>query len=308
MAAAEARAAWQRTANRYFVQEDAKRAPKLAYCSSSSSNTSSNGESPMGPDHSNSRTMPLNWNPASPNLPPDTTWWLQLQPNYACPKDYMHEKLSALDSKLDSSKEGGKLPNSNVNEDPLLSQNSPGDLKEIAFATCAKHELDTGGLASLKASNNNFQPKNKDDLYNLYEEKDLVDWKPLHLDFVKKSEEKLTDMETSWLENEKAGPWWRTTDRSELASLVAQKSLEPIWNCDLPQPRKINRVQTMIGCIDNLERDRFFPLVLDQKVDNELAATVGYLRQDLVHRNDDMDNLLAGEANNLHCDLDNLSR
>ncbi|KAL7143602.1 hypothetical protein ABFS83_08G202700 [Erythranthe nasuta] len=34
MALAEARAAWQRTGNRCLVQEDAKRAPKLAYCSS----------------------------------------------------------------------------------------------------------------------------------------------------------------------------------------------------------------------------------------------------------------------------------
>ncbi|KAJ1413759.1 hypothetical protein SESBI_19250 [Sesbania bispinosa] len=35
MAGAEARALWQRTANRCFVQEDAKRAPKLACCQSS---------------------------------------------------------------------------------------------------------------------------------------------------------------------------------------------------------------------------------------------------------------------------------
>ncbi|KAL7101341.1 hypothetical protein ACP275_08G048400 [Erythranthe tilingii] len=34
MALAEARAAWQRTGNRCLVQEDAKRAPQLAYCSS----------------------------------------------------------------------------------------------------------------------------------------------------------------------------------------------------------------------------------------------------------------------------------
>ncbi|GFY93508.1 hypothetical protein Acr_08g0019040 [Actinidia rufa] len=39
MAAAEARAAWQRTANRCFVQEDAKRAPKLACCPSASSSS-----------------------------------------------------------------------------------------------------------------------------------------------------------------------------------------------------------------------------------------------------------------------------
>ncbi|KAI7997479.1 hypothetical protein LOK49_LG10G01108 [Camellia lanceoleosa] len=39
MAAAEARAAWQRTTNRCFVQEDAKRAPKLACCPSASSSS-----------------------------------------------------------------------------------------------------------------------------------------------------------------------------------------------------------------------------------------------------------------------------
>jgi len=39
MAAAEAGAVWQRTANRCFVQEDAKRAPKLACCQSSSSSS-----------------------------------------------------------------------------------------------------------------------------------------------------------------------------------------------------------------------------------------------------------------------------
>ncbi|KAG2714911.1 hypothetical protein I3760_03G050700 [Carya illinoinensis] len=35
MVVAEARAAWQRAANRCFVQEDAERAPKLACCQSS---------------------------------------------------------------------------------------------------------------------------------------------------------------------------------------------------------------------------------------------------------------------------------
>jgi hypothetical protein len=35
MAAAEARAAWQRTTNRCFVQQDAKRVPKLDCCPSS---------------------------------------------------------------------------------------------------------------------------------------------------------------------------------------------------------------------------------------------------------------------------------
>ncbi|XP_024010870.1 uncharacterized protein LOC18015530 isoform X2 [Eutrema salsugineum] len=43
------------------------------------------------------------------------------------------------------------------------------------------------------------------------------------------------------LSSEKAGPWWRTTDRDELASLVAQRSLDYVENCDLPTPQKMKR-------------------------------------------------------------------
>nr|VDD55636.1 unnamed protein product [Brassica oleracea] len=39
MAAGEARAVWQRTVNRYLVQEDAKRAPKFTSSHSSSSSS-----------------------------------------------------------------------------------------------------------------------------------------------------------------------------------------------------------------------------------------------------------------------------
>lgn len=37
--------------------------------------------------------------------------------------------------------------------------------------------------------------------------------------------------------SEKPGPWWRTAGKDELASMVAQKSLEHIENCDLPHPQ-----------------------------------------------------------------------
>jgi hypothetical protein len=43
------------------------------------------------------------------------------------------------------------------------------------------------------------------------------------------------------LSSEKAGPWWRTTDKDELASLVAQRSLDYVENCDLPTPQKMKR-------------------------------------------------------------------
>ncbi|KAI8002868.1 hypothetical protein LOK49_LG08G00139 [Camellia lanceoleosa] len=72
MAAAEARAAWQRTANRCFVQEDAKRAPKLACCPSASSLSKQVDAGPAntadGHDNPNVGFMPLNRNTSYSNL------------------------------------------------------------------------------------------------------------------------------------------------------------------------------------------------------------------------------------------------
>ncbi|XP_039025270.1 uncharacterized protein LOC120158519 [Hibiscus syriacus] len=109
MAAAEARAVWQRTANRFFVQEDAKRAPKLACCQSSSS-TKQADSSPTGATDTNHHTetdsMPLNRNPSYSNLPPDTRWWLQLQPSYG-PRmglSLTDDQLNALEDEVESLK------------------------------------------------------------------------------------------------------------------------------------------------------------------------------------------------------------
>lgn len=46
------------------------------------------------------------------------------------------------------------------------------------------------------------------------------------------------DSDYSWIEDDGAQPWWKTTDRNELAFLVLQKSLNFVENCDLPPPRK----------------------------------------------------------------------
>ncbi|XP_076898681.1 uncharacterized protein LOC143552311 [Bidens hawaiensis] len=81
MAAAEARAAWQRTANRYFVQEDAKRAPKLA-CVPPSSSSMSKQVDTRPPTNGVTDFAPPTANSLYSNLSPDSRWWLQLQPNY----------------------------------------------------------------------------------------------------------------------------------------------------------------------------------------------------------------------------------
>lgn len=46
------------------------------------------------------------------------------------------------------------------------------------------------------------------------------------------------DSDYSWIEDDGGQPWWKTTDRNELAFLVLQKSLNYVENCDLPPPRE----------------------------------------------------------------------
>ncbi|XP_010556606.1 PREDICTED: uncharacterized protein LOC104825884 isoform X3 [Tarenaya hassleriana] len=50
-------------------------------------------------------------------------------------------------------------------------------------------------------------------------------------------------VEFPWVPSKKSQPWWRTTtDKDELALLVATNSLDHIQNCDLPPPQKVHNV------------------------------------------------------------------
>ncbi|KAI3416777.1 uncharacterized protein J3R85_015034, partial [Psidium guajava] len=96
MTAAEARGVWQRTINRYFVQEDAKRAPKLA-CRQSSSVTSKQVDAgPTTPahegDHPDIGFLPSNGKPLFSDLCDDTRWWLHLKKTHGFQKDEQDDK------------------------------------------------------------------------------------------------------------------------------------------------------------------------------------------------------------------------
>ncbi|XP_076890824.1 uncharacterized protein LOC143542033 [Bidens hawaiensis] len=100
MAAAEARAAWQRT-NRYFVQEDAKRTPKLACVPPSSSSSSVSKQTETRPPTSGIPDFaPPTANSVYSNLESDSRWWLQLQPNYIHQNDLTNEKVDGLESEF----------------------------------------------------------------------------------------------------------------------------------------------------------------------------------------------------------------
>ncbi|KAM7276231.1 hypothetical protein ACFE04_018097 [Oxalis oulophora] len=210
MAAAEARAVWQRTANRCFVPEDAKRAPKLACCQSSSSSSNKTESGPHtasdGQYHPAVGLMHLNRSSSYSSLPPDARWWLQLQPTYGYQKGLTHEQIQALETEVQA-----------LIENPTSEGSDICRFNKI-LNTCAQD----------KKSDRNF-------LENYETVEDCIGC-PLS----KKTGESPFDPESPWTGAGKKEPWWRTTDSEELASLVAQKSLDHIENCDLPPPQKMN--------------------------------------------------------------------
>ncbi|KAK8693631.1 hypothetical protein V6N13_071206 [Hibiscus sabdariffa] len=219
MAAAEARAVWQRTANRCFVQEDAKRAPKLACCQSSSS-TKQADSSPTGAADTNHHPatgfMPLNGNPSYSNLPPDTRWWLQLQPSYGPQMSLTKEQLNALEDEVESLK-------AEINSPSKVSKAHQQDSHDISLDSTQTTE--NWEFLDMEAAECYAPMKTNDFCY---------------------------EPESPWSGCGKTEPWWRTTDKDELASLVAQKSLDFIENCDLPPPQNVNVRKYSHACSGSL--------------------------------------------------------
>ncbi|XP_022757568.1 uncharacterized protein LOC111304851 [Durio zibethinus] len=218
MAAAEARVVWQRTANRCFVQEDAKRAPKLACCQSSSSSKQADSnptDVADACDHPAVGFMPHNMNPSYSNLPPDMRWWLQLQPSYGPQKDLTQEQLNALEDEVEILK---------------AEINSPSRVSGV-------HQQDAQDSSGVyRKRNNGYSLDSTETMKNC----ECLEIESVECHVSKKINDICYDPESPWDGGGKAEPWWRTTDKNELASLVAQKSLDFIENCDLPPPQKMH--------------------------------------------------------------------
>ncbi|XP_042481351.1 uncharacterized protein LOC122061888 isoform X2 [Macadamia integrifolia] len=291
MAAAEARAAWQRMANRCFVQEDAKRAPKLACCPSSSS---SKPESGMGPgdfpneqDHPSAGFVPLNWNPSNSNLPPDTKWWPQLQPNYAYQKDFTYEQLNALEAELEVLRAGEVNKTSKLGESDPFSEddfvhvnsdkNSESYLDSLGqVPTTCMHDTESKmhQLKTLNINKTQGQFEHKDKEGNWYGNEGLDGLDPSL--FSRPSKKLCSDSESPWMRAEKTEPWWRNVDKDDLASLVALKSLEHIENCDLPRPQMMHVSRGPFTCLDSFDRGSIFSSSLDRKVNTGLSNLSDY--------------------------------
>lgn len=283
MAAAEARAAWQRAANRCLVQEDAKRAPKLACCPSSSSvqqNDSNNTDSTNGQDQCASSFMPVSWNFMNSNLPPDTKWWLQMQPNFGYMKDFTYEQLKGLSNEhleaeetvnqaSDEEKHGGFMESESKNDSPMESFC-------MVSATSMSHDSETR-IQEMRELTSTFSQKtlkHKVDIRECYFQKELLDMKPIDCFSSKRTEMANLDLETSWERSNKCEPWWRVSDKEELASFVAQKSLENIENCDLPRPAHVCR--SPFTCLESWESNKIFSSSLGCNLDAGMCLPVDY--------------------------------
>lgn len=260
MAAAEARAAWQRVANRYFVQEDAKRAPKLACCQSS---TSSSKQVDSGlanvadpPDHRTVSRMPYNRTRSYSNLSSDTKWWVQRQPN--------HGLQRALNQQFNSKTDDVET----LNEDlPIkviatMDEERMEDVyKDIESFLDVKKQCESGLgepgiLDSNKVDQDFLDVKNMTDYYELLE-KEMVG---------------SSNADSSWISGEKV-PWWRVTDEEELASFVAQKSLHHVENCDLPPPQNMHSRRVPYKRAKSIDHDEIYVLSLDWEAHSEAVSS-----------------------------------
>ncbi|BAT98110.1 hypothetical protein LR48_Vigan181s002500 [Vigna angularis] len=224
MATAEVRAVWQRAVNRCFVQEDAKRAPKLACCQSSRATSklfdfgaaSAADES----DHADVNVTLFNHKYSFSNVTPDSRWWLQLQPDYCIKKGLTCEQLNALEDELQI----------------LKARNGNKKRKDACSFGDDKHgyiySMDGVVEACIEKSSENSEQ------VDMMAKHETMDIDSVSCSVSKKTNDFSMDSEYSLIGVEKAQPWWQTRDRDELACFVSHKSLDHIENCDLPPPRK----------------------------------------------------------------------
>ncbi|CAL9756147.1 unnamed protein product, partial [Musa acuminata subsp. burmannicoides] len=93
----------------------------------------------------------------------------------------------------------------------------------------------------------------------VYKVENLLDLKPVDQLALRKSDEASSYLETPWSGCNKPEGWWRIADKDDLALLVAQKSLQHIENCDLPEPTQtVHYMKDLFSSIENLDASEIF--------------------------------------------------
>uniref|UniRef100_A0A0D9XCY5 Uncharacterized protein n=1 Tax=Leersia perrieri TaxID=77586 RepID=A0A0D9XCY5_9ORYZ len=238
MAAAETRAAWQRAANRCLVQEDAKRAPKLGCCPPSVQHETNNGNPTNPQDCHIPNFMPLNWNAVNSNLPKDTQWWLQLQPNFGCQNALASEDLNYMCSDVGLKKVDSFAPVSKLEDTNPKKTADPFEPPWMVSTAFMKQTYETGfeELKSLSAYSEMTVKCRGSATGYLHDDKEHMEFKTFDPLYPKKPQVACYEMDAPWQENKKSRPWWQVADADGLASLVAEREMQNIEKNELPRP------------------------------------------------------------------------
>lgn len=252
MAAAEARAAFQRTVNRCFVQEDAKRAPRLACCQSSSSTSKQVDPGPAnaaadGPDQPNIGFMPFSRASSYSSLFPDSKWWLQTQSGYGYQKIFTPEHVNSLEAGNETSKSGTEKSCTSSDIHPTEGSNTVCEIDDYSGSSLDT-DLDVSAICAKRVNsimNEDIKTLDGTDSQECLGSVDMkanfecLDKDSFNSKTVSKNQDEFYfNPDSPWIQEDKAEPWWWITDKDELAYWVAQKSLDHIENCDLPPPKK----------------------------------------------------------------------
>ncbi|KAE9587246.1 hypothetical protein Lal_00004703 [Lupinus albus] len=205
-------------------------------------------------DHIRANSGWTPWNANSDKLP-DMKWWLHVKTNKEGEGNYTCQSLNSWESDFDALYEG--FLDDNVKNFDTLSYTGGSNKNEAVL-------------------NNNIHLTPKKDQGEFYfSDGHFMDSDVKNFSISEKSKMTSSDLESSFVDTEKTGPWWRNAGKDELASLVAQKSLEHIENCDLPQPQTKHFRQRPLYR-KGIGHDKTLPSSLNQKAETVSSNADSY--------------------------------
>lgn len=149
--------------------------------------------------------------------PHDNKWWLLMQPD-------LQQQLNALESEISAHSAGYMTKTTKFCEDNH-------QFKEFDANACINDDTNSSLLPPSHCHSWDLESDNVNCLA------------------ASQAKKLFPDVELPWMGSEKTEPWWRSMSKDELASLVAQKSLKYIENCDLPQPQMKHSREEPSNCV-----------------------------------------------------------
>ncbi|CAK9882877.1 unnamed protein product [Sphagnum jensenii] len=266
MAAAEGRAAWQRT-NRHLIQEDSVRAPKLSHCPSLSKGQAEFCHPSTGRAVENipSFYSTNSWGSSDSKI---DTQWQQLSSN---PKFKSgHPPAFQAAEAMRSVTEEGMIDS--IDEDKAARDDTE-EVNVIRGEIMAKSVKESGEIFS-STDAKNPQTMCFGVQQDQIMEKTMEKCMSMEGKCVLKLEETVVASPGDAFAKSstvKAGVSWRTANKEALAALVAQKGAERVQNCDLPTPQSKPVLKTPLESCDVMDETA---LGISGSMDHSLMAAI----------------------------------